>query len=276
MIIDNETNTVFLSDKLKVNFPDFCNEFTGLLLNEGITIKQINKTADIWCRDYMPVQVDDNKFVQFIYDPTYLINYEHLKTNTQKLHLPFRCMRSEIKLDGGNIVRWKNKIIVTDKIFSENNLISKEQVISDLINQLELEEVIVIPHQPYDYTGHSDSMVRFLDEFTVLLNDFYLETKTYKNTLYKILKNHKIESIPFPYYYPEKDNGNADSAEGCYINYLNTGNLIVLPIFNVEKDNEAIKTIESLFPDYTIRSVVSNEIAKEGGLLNCITSNIKL
>lgn len=29
-------------------------------------------TKDIWCRDYMPVQTESGKFIQFKYNPSYL------------------------------------------------------------------------------------------------------------------------------------------------------------------------------------------------------------
>ena len=55
----------------------------------GVPIEVIPGTADIWCRDYMPIQLDQDRFCQFVYAPDYLRGYEHLITPPEKCRLPF-------------------------------------------------------------------------------------------------------------------------------------------------------------------------------------------
>jgi agmatine deiminase len=43
----------------------------------------------------------------------------------------------------------------------------------------------------------------------------------------------------------------------------------------MKKDDEVIKQLESISPGQTIATIDSSEIANEGGILNCITWNIK-
>jgi len=50
---------------------------------------------------------------------------------------------------------------------------------------------------------------------------------------------------------------------------------IVIPTFNREEDEKTVKIFEEVFKGQIIRTLDSNEIAKEGGVLNCITWNIK-
>jgi agmatine deiminase len=63
-----------------------------------------------------------------------------------------------------------------------------------------------------------------------------------------------------------------------YINYLEVGNLIILPKFEIEgnRDQEAFDLFKTLFPNRPVEQVNINSIAEEGGLLNCITWNIKI
>ena len=64
------------------------------------------ETKDIWCRDYMPVQVDEDTFCQFMYDPDYLRGYDHLKTPPASCRVPAmkKCRSVDLVLDGGNVV----------------------------------------------------------------------------------------------------------------------------------------------------------------------------
>jgi len=61
------------------------------------------------------------------------------------------------------------------------------------------------------------------------------------------------------------------------VNYLEIGNLIVFPVFELEgnKDEEAFDLISSLYPNKFIERINITDIAIEGGLMNCISWNIK-
>ena len=76
-----------------------------------------------------------------------------------------------------------------------------------------------------------------------------------------------------PFFYGYKDSKHPDHAIGVYVNYLEVGNLIVLPVFEVEgnKDEEAIAVFKQIFPDKIIETINYNDVALEGGVLNCTT-----
>jgi len=65
MITDKETNFLYFSDRLKTDYQTFYKRFITLLNRLNIKSGEIPDTKDIWCRDYMPIQVDKDKFVQF-------------------------------------------------------------------------------------------------------------------------------------------------------------------------------------------------------------------
>ncbi len=56
---------VFFSENLKRYYPKVYNELTEILSKHDVHYSVLKGTADYWCRDYMPVQVDGNSFVQF-------------------------------------------------------------------------------------------------------------------------------------------------------------------------------------------------------------------
>ena len=165
------------------------------------------------------------------------------------------------------------RAIISDRIFKENpEYTDKEKLIEELSELLEV-EVIIIPAQNDDMTGHADGMVRFVDHDTILGNNRSEEYKYWTNGIEKVLKEKNLKYIDVPFFYSYKDSKHPDHAIGVYVNYLEVGNLIVLPIFEVEgnKDAEAIAAFKQIFPDRIIETINYNDVALEGGVLNCTT-----
>ncbi|HPA36580.1 MAG TPA: agmatine deiminase family protein, partial [Chitinophagales bacterium] len=151
---------------------------------------------------------------------------------------------------------------------------SKVKLISEIEKLLEV-EIIVIPQIKSDLTGHADGMVRFVDRNTVLGNDREKEYKYWQIGINKILKENGIDYIDIPFL-EQKEKNYPDHAIGCYINYLEVENLIVIPIFETEKnrDQEVYDKFRVIFPERKIETINYNKIGFYGGLLNCTTWTI--
>lgn len=80
MIIDNETDFLWLADTLPKKFPDFYKRFQKLLIECKVEFNLLPDTKDIWTVDYMPIQIRKNKFIQFVYNPDYLQSKKWRKT----------------------------------------------------------------------------------------------------------------------------------------------------------------------------------------------------
>lgn len=59
------------------------------------------------------------------------------------------------------------------------------------------------------------------------------------------------------------------------MNYMEVNNLIVLPVFGRDEDNRVLEIFRKTFPYKDIETIDYNEVAKEGGLLNCTTWVVK-
>lgn len=276
MITDAQTNMLFLADCLPIKFPVFFSALKQLLHELKVDFQLLPNTNDIWAVDYMPIQIDHNEFVQFIYRPDYLqgkIWRNSISDGAQIAHaLGIKSQTSDIILDGGNVVRGSNKAVLCDKIFKENVSYSREKLLTILISTLKVDKLFLIPQQPGDFIGHADGMIRFVDDNTVLVNDFSKEKPAYQKLLKMALLKMGLDYITMPYN-PYKNSTNTH-ANGIYINYLQMEKLIVLPIFGLKEDEHAVKLIETLFSGYTIATIDSSEIANHGGVLNCISWNI--
>jgi len=276
MIADQETNFVYFSELLPQRYPSTFEEISGKLKKHKIGFGLLADTKDIWCRDYMPIQVSENSFVQFKYDPSYLQRTKKDRatiTDTSRVckSLGIDPVMSDIKLDGGNIVKSNKKVVMTERIFSENPGYSRDDLVKELKKLLGVEQIITIPEDSKDEMGHVDGMVRFLSEEAVFVNNYSKEDESLrervKNSLNKA--NMKLVSVPYAPY----KNKNGLYATGIYINYLRVGDIVIYPIFGIEEDRVAERVFSELFGSKAI-PVVANEIAKKGGALNCISWNI--
>ena len=61
----------------------------------------------------------------------------------------------------------------------------------------------------------------------------------------------------------------------AYINFLQVGNKIIMPIFNIKEDAIAWQYIHEAFPNCEIYQIEMAEVAEEGGALHCISWNIR-
>ena len=273
---------VYLSELLEKRFPESFNRLTSILKKHGVEYRLLKGTKDIWCRDYMPIQTESGKLIQFRYEPSYLKGnkeWEDSRSDVREVCRlnGFEPVFSNINLDGGNVLLCSGRAIVSDRIFTENpEYTDKDQLVKDLSELLEA-EVIIIPAQNSDMTGHADGMVRFIDHDTILGNNRSDEYKYWANGIEKVLKDYNLKYVDVPFFYGYKDSRHPDHAIGVYVNYLEVSNLIVLPVFEVEgnKDAEAIAAFKRIFPNKIIEVLNYNDVALEGGVLNCSTWTYK-
>lgn len=278
--LGNKGQTVYMSELLMTKFPDTCKRLIAILEKHHVNYSWIKGTKDIWCRDYMPVQTESGKFIQFTYDPSYLKGkkeWEESRSDVKKVCQMngIDATESDINLDGGNVLICGKRAIISDRIYSENPQKTKEELVEKLSELLDC-EIIIIPalkSQDEDLTGHADGMVRFVDRNTILGNErLPNEYKYMKEGLQKVIDTYNLTYIDVPFF-EDKDPNYPSSAIGIYVNYLEVNDLIVVPIFQHEKEKnkKAVDIIQKAFPNKIIETIKYDDVAKEGGLLNCTT-----
>ena len=277
MIPDKQTNFLYLADTLPKNYSNFFRQFEKVLNDSNINFQLLPNTKDVWAVDYMPIQIDKDSFVQFIYNPDYLrdtIKWSKTISDVDIICKQINLLpkKSNIVLDGGNVTRTTDKVIMCDKIFTENPNIKEKNLIRELQELFQVDKLIFIPTHPIDFTGHADGMVRFYDSNTVLINDYSRETMEFQLKFRLALHNAGLNYIEIPY--NPYDNKKDDHANGEYINFLQMQQAIIIPTFGIKEDDIVIKQFEQLFTGQRIATVDGNDLAFDGGVLNCITWNI--
>ena len=225
----------------------------------------------------MPIQTDLDKFVRFVYNPSYLREKKYQKTISDVDEIckaiGIETFKTDIVMDGGNVVRWTDKVIMTDRIFEDNPKYDRKPLIKKLHELLQVDRIFFVPEQPGDFTGHADGMVRFIDESTIVINDYRQEEEWFYRAFEIAIHNTGLDCVRIPYnVYNNKSN---DHANGDYINYLQMEGTVIIPTFGIKEDDLVVRQFESIFAGQNIQTIDSNEIAYDGGILNCITWNIK-
>ncbi|MCX6158013.1 MAG: agmatine deiminase family protein [Ignavibacteriae bacterium] len=261
------------------------NKFEILLIPEAV---------DIWIRDWAPIPVKFGKGKIIYLKPNFTTGYykgyyqsyiPKLKIASDKLseYLGIKVIELPLNTDGGNFAfNGKDTIILTNRIISNNETLSIDEIRNIYKRTLGIKNVIFVPVEPGDITGHTDGTLRFIDYKTIIIGKYpkkYKEENMFAEELTKELgtqlgNNCKIIRIENEIL--DDGNGKSDilSASGNYINFLKINNKIFLPIYGTQSDEKAYYSLKTSVSRYDILKVKAKElikISKAGGVLNCIT-----
>ena len=262
---DKDTNLVYFSPWLKDSkegHPVFYKRLKDVLNEMEIESKELKSTNDYWARDYMPIQLGENEFLKYRYYPDYLVG--------------INCSSTNLSIDGGNMVPCGYYIVMTDKVFTENRSNKDDWEFKALLDSELGHPVIIIPWTPHedDVYGHSDGFIKWCGDNRILMGnhgDCYPEEAT---SIRRILESYGFEVTEMRF------KGKVDKPcydlNWAYINFLQVGKNIIMPIFDIPEDAIAQQYIQAAFPDCNIRQIEMKEIAKEGGALHCLSWNVYL
>ena len=280
---DTMTNFVYISDKLKEFYPRTYKRLTKLFNEMEIEWSEIEGTKDIWIRDYMPIQISDDRFVVYNYNPDYLKESgEKYLTDSRSISKPvlIHCKKRyyDITLDGGNVVTCAGHLVLTDKVFQENGKVKYDPDFCDYISHVLDSMVIFLPwhcdnpqESNADVYGHADGLIHWAGDNRVLMSnhrDFFpKEADEIKSRLETV--GFEVIEMLFDVANPKRD------FNWAYVNYLQVGNKIIVPTFGIPEDKQALNYIRDANPDCIVRGFRMRDIVKDGGALHCITWNIK-
>lgn len=269
MIPDYGCNAVYFSEWLKKDYSDIYKGLVRILNKHNVAYDIIPNTKDVWCRDYMPLQLDKERYLCYEYKPDYLMNSaRNRKYITDSLNV-CRGMQLNIKktpliMDGGNVVKVGNKAIMTEKVFVENPSMDEDMLKKQLEKQMEC-EVVFIPWDRNEKYGHSDGIIKPISDNTILMTNYHDFDREYTNEVVKRLSSKfEIETLSY------KVRKTAPES-WAYINFLTVGKLIVLPALGKEEDEQALSQIKRYYPECLVEQLNISDLVKDGGGLNCIS-----
>ena len=277
LLADSNTDTVYFSNYLPKECPNLYKNLKQILTDNGVDFRMLKYTEDIWCRDYMPIQTGDNRFVAYKYFPNYLNDAENRKfiTNVKKVgNVDFlkwgdNVVDLDLIIDGGNVVKCGNKIVMTEKVFVENKDKSRDDVQKMLTDAFQC-EIVFIPWDREEIYGHSDGVIHYLGGNRVLMTNYEQFDADMAKKFRQVLDEH-FEVVSLKY-----DVEHLDKNSWAYINYLQIGKLVLVPQLGIPEDQQALQQIRAYLPECNVIGVPdAMEAVDKDGALNCISWNIK-
>ena len=237
----------------------------------------VPNAADIWVRDFMPFQRHDGEFVVYRYNPDYLQGKDsRYITNCRDAFLAIGgsdalsssiCNHTNLIIDGGNMIHCTDKdgvdcVIMTTKVLYENPGLSHLEILLEL-DDIFNAEVILIPWDTEEETGHADGMVRSLGKDRLLMNCYVDMKPDLGNAIKKALGNRfEIQELKYGDKYREKS--------WCHLNFLELRTAILVPTASIASDKVALKQIENILGKKCI-PISMLKIISEGGAMHCIS-----
>lgn len=267
----------------------------------SISMEYVPGLGDLWLRDSAPWLVTQGKsryLWQPQFDPPYLSAEPVLRSVRPVLEsffrhrlANFRCRGFETQLDwkweGGNATsNGAGVIIATEAVLLENH--GTQSGLEQVCRALGARPII-IPAEPGDVLSHSDGTVRFWSRDEILISDLTgvpglsararRKTEKYMDQLVGVLTangflEEKIKLVPCGPYAEHSGLDGIPSARGCYINYLRTRDLILVPAFGDRRqDQKALNFFRSIeSPGGMVVPIDCRLLSDFGGGLNCLAA----
>lgn len=244
--------------------------------SHGIVLPQ---GCDIWLRDYHPLPIASDRnlspeYVAFRYAPRYLD-----KEIACTAHLlASNCDLSNLILDGGNLIHnGQGTILITERALSDNHL-SHAALERELRKYFFVKELIVIPEEPGDITGHADGTVQFLSLAVLAVNRYHAETeeqRKYRLLVMQTVRAHRLSVALIDSEQPLSISGEGiPSAWGNRVNWLRWQDKVLFPAFGNERDTRTAETLEryDLLP-IPVPIGLFELFTHFGGSLHCLTAS---
>lgn len=269
MITDEQTNKVYFSKHLTA-YKCWRNIETALK-EHNVPFGMMSGTKDIWARDFMPIQKEQYSFLAYEYNPDYLREKQDYITRNVRSCYDFSQKYLTVLdaiIDGGNVIKCGDKIIMTDKLFIENKVKGKSDL-KEYLQELFGCELVIIPWDKEEEYGHSDGMVRYVEPGHVVINHYADFDEPLRERIIKALEPHfdKISELNY--------GKSAREKSWAHINFLRVGNTIFVPQMDIASDTIAIDQLQEIYNNCEIVPVEVAGVVKKGGALNCISWNIK-
>ena len=252
-------------------------QIESALTSENEIYDFVPNAADIWVRDFMPFQRHDGEFVVYRYNPDYLQGKDsRYITNCRDAFLAIGgsyalsssiCNHTNLIIDGGNMIRCTDRngvdcVIMTTKVLYENPGLSHHEILLEL-DDIFNAEVILIPWDTEEKTGHADGMIRSLGSGKLLMNCYADMDPNLGNAIKKALGN-RFDIQELKYGDMCRENS------WCHLNFLVLRNAILVPTASIASDKVALKQLENIIGKKCI-PISMAKIISEGGALHCIS-----
>jgi agmatine/peptidylarginine deiminase len=245
------------------------------------------KTDDTWARDCSALSIEHNNKIQLL-DFTFNgwgSKFEASKDNAMTKAIYKDVISYDFILEGGAIEsNGVDKILTTSKCMlnkNRNKNLTKDEITAKLKNYFGAKDILYLEHGYLagdDTDSHIDTLARFIDEKTILYveckdknDEHYNELLEMKNELIEFANIYNLDLIALPmsdaiYFKNER-------LPATYANFLFVNGAVLVPIYGVNSDKEALEVFKNIFKDRDIIAIDCSVLIRQHGSLHCVTMN---
>ena len=265
-------------------------------INTDNIVIVIIPTNDTWVRDFGPICVSSDSILTF-YDfkfDAWGQKYNHDLDNVfnqklfKKLNLSSNCIQINQVLETGNIeINGKGELFTSKSCYKRNSNtvpVNFSDMENNFLNWFGANKTYWIDTKPLigdDTDGHIDNLIRFCSDDVVVyaskshkhdansdsLNDLYRQLQAIK-----LHDRTNLETVPIPL--PDPITKEDVQLPASYANFLITNHHVFVPVFNDIRDQNALKTLDELFPSREVIDIDSTTLIKQFGGIHCMTMQI--
>ncbi len=243
-------------------------------------------TDDIWVRDYGPVIAQNEKgeqvCVKLVFDP--LPSYPQQQDNAMPLrwaaHEEIPVRHLDLHLEGGNI--WsdgRGTLIMASQIFHSNPGLTQTKLLDQLHSVFDFSKLIITPRLEREETGHVDLLVKLAGAETVLVSrasspnraSLHQTAEIFRRSTNASGQPYRVFELPNP---PLYLNWGVYPVWRTYTNSLTINGRVLVPVFGIPSDAEALAIYRQAMPDFEIIPIDCAPGANGGGAVHCLTKEI--
>ncbi|HPG34591.1 MAG TPA: agmatine deiminase family protein, partial [Lentimicrobium sp.] len=159
----------------------------------------------------------------------------------------------------------------------------KEDIEHYLRYSLGAERILWLDHgylKGDDTNSHIDTLARFCSTDTIAYvkctdeNDEHFEALSQMETQLKTFvqaNGNPYNLVALPMAQPVFDKDDGHRLPATYANFLIINDAVMMPVYNLSTDEEALKAIKTAFPNHEIIPVDCSPLIRQHGSLHCIT-----
>lgn len=254
---------------------------------------------DTWARDHGPLTVESAegfKLLDFQFNG-WGNKFAHDLDNTITSQLfaqrAFPCATLEslpLVLEGGSIeVDGRGTLLTTSSCLlnpNRNPELTRETIEAQLKEAFGVKKINWLDHGYLagdDTDSHIDTLARLCpgntivytacddpqDEHYAALKDMEAQLKTFTDT-----DGEPYRLLPLPWAGPVFSQDSTTRLPSTYANFLIVNEAVLVPIYDLPTDEEALEVVSQAFPGYEILGIPCLSLIEQGGSLHCITMQI--
>jgi agmatine/peptidylarginine deiminase len=248
------------------------------------------ETNDTWARDCSALSVFNGKDVELLdftfngWGGKFDSKKDNAMSQTISKHYKTPMKSIDFILEGGGVeTNGADLLLTTSKCMlnkNRNNL-SKKDITNKLKSYFGVSEVLYLEHGYLagdDTDSHVDTLARFIDKKTIMYvtcrdknDEHYKELKLMEEELKVFTKKFGLELIPLPF--PDAIYDNDERLPATYANFLFVNGAILVPVYDVKQDKEALDIFRKTFKNKDIIPINCKTLIRQHGSLHCVTMN---